>query len=202
MALLLGGAVIPFQDLADDAGIGLLPSLSRGWAATAHSAADTLAAPNSASILRTVSRCNPNSRAASRMLTPSTITARRTRRYTSTLYIRRSTHRLNFKPMDDGGRSNLQPPILSATTRPHGPLVSLFWRRQSSSKGQERGRPLSTWPTQAVIKRGSSRPSTIDPERLPGHTSPYLASEGQTIRRQEIWSRKPPTSASTLPNHR
>ena len=47
------------------------------------------------------------------MLMPSTITARRTRRYTSTLYIRRTIHRLNFKPMDDGRRYGIQSPILS-----------------------------------------------------------------------------------------
>ena len=63
--------------------------------------------------MRTVSRCNPNTRDASRMLMPSTITARRTRRYTSTLYIRRTIHRLNFKPMDDGRRYGIQSPILS-----------------------------------------------------------------------------------------
>ena len=47
------------------------------------------------------------------MLMPSTITARRTRRYTSTWYIRRIIHRLNFKPMDDGRRYSIQSPILS-----------------------------------------------------------------------------------------
>ena len=56
------------------------------------------------------------------MLIPSTITARRTRRYTSTWYIRRTIHRLNFKPMDGGGRSIFQPPIVSWSIRPHGPL--------------------------------------------------------------------------------
>ena len=34
------------------------------------------------------------------MFIPSTITARRTRRYTSTWYIHRNIHWLNFKPMD------------------------------------------------------------------------------------------------------
>ena len=34
------------------------------------------------------------------MLIPSTITALRTRRYTSTLYIHRTIHGLNFKPME------------------------------------------------------------------------------------------------------
>ena len=62
--------------------------------------------------MRTVSRCNPNSLETSRMLLPSTITARRTRRYTSTLYIHRTTHKLDLKPMNGGGRSNLQPPFV------------------------------------------------------------------------------------------
>ena len=39
------------------------------------------------SLLRTVSRCRPNTRAASRVLIPSTMRARRTRTYSSTLYI-------------------------------------------------------------------------------------------------------------------
>ena len=64
-------------------------------------------------ILRTVSRCNPNTRAASRMLIPSTITARRTGRYTSTLYIPGTIHRLDFEPMNDGGRYSIQPPNVS-----------------------------------------------------------------------------------------
>ena len=42
--------------------------------------------------MRTVSRCSPNFLETSRMLLPSTITARRTRRYTSTLYIHRTIH--------------------------------------------------------------------------------------------------------------
>ena len=46
------------------------------------------------------------------MLLPSTITARRTRRYTSTLYIHRTIHELDLKPMNGGGRSNLQPPFV------------------------------------------------------------------------------------------
>ena len=56
------------------------------------------------------------------MLIPSTITARRTRRYTSTLHIRRTTRRLDFKPMDDGGRFDLRQPVLAATTCPCGQL--------------------------------------------------------------------------------
>ena len=40
----------------------------------------------------------------------STITARRTRRYTSTLYIHRTIGRVDYDPMNGGGRSDLQPP--------------------------------------------------------------------------------------------
>ena len=60
-----------------------------------------------------MSRCNPNVRAASRMLIPSTITALRTRRYMSTLYIHPTVHRLDFQPMDGGGRYSIQPPNVS-----------------------------------------------------------------------------------------
>ena len=60
-----------------------------------------------------VSRCRPNVRAVSRMLIPSTITARRTRRYTSTLYIHRTIHGVGYNPMNDGGRYSIQSPILS-----------------------------------------------------------------------------------------
>ena len=42
------------------------------------------------------------------MLLPSTITARRTRRYTSTLYIRRTIHGVGYNPMEDDGRYSLR----------------------------------------------------------------------------------------------
>ena len=63
--------------------------------------------------MRTVSRCRPNSRAASRMLMPSTITARRTRRYDSTWYILGTFHGVENDPMDGGRRYGIQPPIVS-----------------------------------------------------------------------------------------
>ena len=70
--------------------------------------------------MRTVSRCRPNVRAASRRLIPSTITALRTRRYTSTLYIRRTIHGVGYNPMYDGRRYSIWSPILSnlPPTRP------------------------------------------------------------------------------------
>ena len=64
--------------------------------------------------MRTVSRCNPNTRETSRMLIPSTITARRTRRYTSTWYIHPTTHKHDFEPMDGRGRYIFQPPQCQA----------------------------------------------------------------------------------------
>ena len=48
------------------------------------------------------------------MLIPSTITARRTRRYTSTWYIHPTTHKHDFKPMDGRGRYIFQPPQCQA----------------------------------------------------------------------------------------
>ena len=73
-----------------------------------------------ASILRTVSRCSPNTREASRMLIPSTITALRTRRYTSTWYIHHIIHGVGYNPMNDGGRYSIQSPMVSnlPPTRP------------------------------------------------------------------------------------
>ena len=47
------------------------------------------------------------------MLIPSTSTAGRTRRYTSTLYIHRTTHKLDFKPVNGGERYVFQPPNVS-----------------------------------------------------------------------------------------
>ena len=48
------------------------------------------------------------------MLIPSTITARRTRRYTSTWYIHPTTHKHDFEPMDGTGRYIFQPPQCQA----------------------------------------------------------------------------------------
>ena len=66
------------------------------------------------------------------MLWPSTITARRTRRYTSTLYIHRTTHKLDLKPMNVGGRSNLQPPFVRDYPPARGTLAPPFTRLQRS----------------------------------------------------------------------
>ena len=38
---------------------------------------------------------------------PATDTARRTRRYTSTLYIRRTIHGVGYNPINDGGRYSI-----------------------------------------------------------------------------------------------
>ena len=47
------------------------------------------------------------------MLIPSTITALRTRRYTSTLYIHHTIHGFGYNPMNDGGWYSIQSPFLS-----------------------------------------------------------------------------------------
>ena len=56
---------------------------------------------------------SPNTREASRMLIPSTITALRTRRYTSTLYIHHTIHGFGYNPMNDGGRYSIQSSFVS-----------------------------------------------------------------------------------------
>ena len=47
------------------------------------------------------------------MLIPCTITALRTRRCVSTLYHHHTAHRLDFEPMDGGGRPSFQSPKVS-----------------------------------------------------------------------------------------
>ena len=73
--------------------------------------------------MRTVSRCSPNTRAASRVLIPSTMQARRTRAYISTLYILHTFHRVAHNSMEGGGRYGITAPHLYAITRLHGPLL-------------------------------------------------------------------------------
>ena len=58
------------------------------------------------------------------MLIPSTITARRTCRYTSTLYIPGTIQRVGYYPMDDGGRYSIQPVQVSAISPPTRPNIS------------------------------------------------------------------------------
>ena len=109
----LGGLRFVLQDPVDDAGVGLLRSLSKGWDARGGVCRQQPGGTEQAGILRTASRYSPNVRAASRMIIPSTITVRRTRRYTSTLYIRRTIRWVVSDSMDGGGRSDLQPPNVS-----------------------------------------------------------------------------------------
>ena len=99
--------------------------------------------------MRTVSRCRPNSLETSRILLPSTITARRTRRYTSTLYIHRTIHGVGYNPMNGGGRSNLQPPNVSDYPPARHTLAPPFTGRSVSHykfqiKGPEGPEPTPT----------------------------------------------------------
>ena len=60
----------------------------------------------------------------------------RTRRYTSTLHIHPTTHRLDFKPMNGGGRSIFQPPRVPVTSRQ---LVEVVRRKRTGPEtGQEK----------------------------------------------------------------
>ena len=61
------------------------------------------------------------------MLLPSTITARRTPRYTSTLYIHCTIHRLSFQPMNGGRRYSIQSPIVSNSSAHVAHFNSAFY---------------------------------------------------------------------------
>ena len=64
------------------------------------------------------------------MLIPSTITARRTRRYTSTLYIPGTIQRIGYYPMDDGGRYSFQPPNVSNLSAHAAQYISAAYTHQ------------------------------------------------------------------------
>ena len=58
---------------------------------------------------------------------PSTITALRTLRYASTRYIHPTIHRLDFNPMDGGGRYTFQPPYVSSQSAHLFHFTSAFY---------------------------------------------------------------------------
>ena len=87
--------------------------------------------------MRTVSRCRPNTREASRTLIPSTITARRTRRYTSTLYIHRTIRKVEYNPIDGGGRYRIQPPFVSNRPPTRSTLPPPFTTTPTLRRGHE-----------------------------------------------------------------
>ena len=72
---------------------------------------------------------------ASRMLLSSTITARRTLRYTSTLYIHRTIHGVGYNPVNDGRRYTTRSPIVGTPppTRPTLTPSLTFDRRSATS---------------------------------------------------------------------
>ena len=88
--------------------------------------------------MRTVSRCRPNVRAVTRMLIPSTITARRTRRYTSTLYIRRTIRRIGYDPMNGGGRCSVQSPNVSNLPPARSTLTPPITRMAEAGNSSDR----------------------------------------------------------------
>ena len=74
-------------------------------------------------MLRTVSRCRPNTRDASRVLIPSTMQARRTRTYSSTLYILHTFHRVASNSMEGGGWYGFAAPLSNAHPHLAGTLL-------------------------------------------------------------------------------
>ena len=70
-----------------------------------------------------MSRCSPNTRAASRVLIPSTMQARRTRTYSSTLYILHTFHRVALNSMEGGGWYSFAAPLPDAHPRLAGTLL-------------------------------------------------------------------------------
>ena len=66
------------------------------------------------------------------MLIPSTISARRTRRYTSTLYIHRTIRRVEYNPMDDGRRYSIQSPFVSNLPPTLSTLTSPFTKQYAN----------------------------------------------------------------------
>ena len=64
--------------------------------------------------LRTASRCKPNARAACRALIPSTMQARRTRAFNSTLYILYAFHRVTANTMEGVRCPSIKAPFLTA----------------------------------------------------------------------------------------
>ena len=111
------------------------------------------------SILCTVSRCSPNTRAASRLLIPSTKQALRTRRYISTLYIQSTFHQVRSNPIEGERRYSFQTPHPSAR-----PAQVVHYLSGLPSFGQNLN--LATFYRQTCEQQTSrdSSPSTI---RLP-----------------------------------
>ena len=66
------------------------------------------------------------------MLIPSTISARRTRRYTSTLYIHRTIRRVEYNPMDDGRRYSIQSPFVSNLPPTRSTLTPPFTKQYAN----------------------------------------------------------------------
>ena len=81
------------------------------------------------------------------MLIPSTITARRTRRYTSTWYIHPATHKRDFEPMDGRGRYIFQPPQSQAVNPSRWSILPppfTIWTNTSVRNGKKYQYELTT----------------------------------------------------------
>ena len=105
--------------------------------------------------MRTVSRCSPNTRAASRVLIPSTMQARRTRAYNSTLYILYTFHRVALNSMEGSGWYGFTAPHLYAITRLAGTLLlrplQVVRRVFDRIRSRERSRVIDLTPREKEI---------------------------------------------------
>ena len=92
------------------------------------------------------------------MLIPSTITARRSRRYTSTLYIHRTIRKVGYNPIDGGGRYRIQPPLVSnlpATRSTLTPPIThhcVIRRTFQNTRPDSRGPRRCTFPTPPEVE--------------------------------------------------
>ena len=111
-----------------------------------------------ARILRTVARCRPNTRETSRILIPSTITARRTRRYTSTWYIHPTTHKHDFEPMDGRGRYIFQPPQCQVVNPSRWSTLAPPFTNHSANCGCEPCRTVCEVVARRLLASNSSAP--------------------------------------------
>ena len=95
--------------------------------------------------MRTVSRCRPKTPEASLMLMPSTMHARRTRRYSSTRYIHHTFQGVGLSPMEGGGRSSFQPPSTGDRAAHQVHYCSAVYTRIRVAVSALRGRGEKEW---------------------------------------------------------
>ena len=115
------------------------------------------------SILRTVSRCSPYTRAASRALIPSTKQALRTRRYISTLYIQSTFNQVLSFLIEGDRRYSFQTPHLSARP-PRWYIISPPFTVLRGFVGRTVHTPIPHLPSNGLGGKWVARLATLDAE--------------------------------------